>query len=368
MNLLLFEFKKIIRTKAFPIFLIVTLALITGLFLRNVILQDTIVAQKIEHFSEYASEVSSENTGDNMTLHRDGPNAAIEERLEVGKLLADQLSQLLGAIQNNLWEEELQVEIEVYETAITYKNMNGNFRASIADMEDISRLNEELLRVGLPKENMDLSIQTSIFLKKVVSLFLSTPGFLVFLLVLGVSITREFEDRNIQMVYALPIARLQYVLTKFTSVLLCGVSWLAVVFITSYLLPLVFGHNEGNIFHYPLFTAEGNFITTGDYVKKTILYSALFMTFTVSLLTLLGFLTKNTIVSYLVGIFVFVGSWIVIENGMVFSLNPLTYQNIDASSLYQQGYDVKGICALLIASVVLLALTSKDSWNWRSAR
>lgn len=53
MKLILFELKKMIRTKGVPILLLLTVLFICGLFMRNVIQQDVLQTKKIEKFSKY---------------------------------------------------------------------------------------------------------------------------------------------------------------------------------------------------------------------------------------------------------------------------------------------------------------------------
>lgn len=344
--------------KIFVVFLLVTILLLGGLFLRNIILQDTIAVKKIEKFSAYAYEVSNGIQGDNYYLEENGTDEVVEARLEVGNLLLDYLNQLITHIQNGQWEEELKVEINVYNTALKYKEMEGYFQASLTDMKGIMRYNEKLLERGLPKEDMDLSLQPTIFMKKVVSLFLSTIGFLAIMLVLGILITREYEEHNIRMINALPVSKTTYIVAKYLSLFIAGCVWLVVVFGLSYLLPTLFGHSVGDIFHYPLSTLEGDFISSGSYINQAILYGFLFMSFAVAILVLLGFLIRNTLLTYLTAIFLFIVTYFLLENGWTNKLNPFTYQNTDFIILNEQGLYPQGMVPLLVTTILLLIVAA----------
>lgn len=357
MKQFLFEWKKVIHTKSYLVLLLFTFLIISGLFLRNVILQDTISIQKVDTFSEYSYQVANGIQGDNFIIEQDENNEEARGRLEIGQLLYDQLNKLISEIQNNKWKEELKTEINVYETAIIYKEMDGPFQASLTDMEETIKYNEKLLQLELPKENMDLSIQPTIFMKKVVSLFLNTFGFLAVILVLSTLVTREIEDQNIRMVLALPISRTNYMITKFISLFSFGSIWLVIILLLSFLIPFLFGNPEEDMFKSPLFTSENNYISTGEYMKKAILYSTLFMTFTVSLAIILGFLFRNTIITYLSSIILFTGTYMMLKNGMTPFLNPFTYQNIDYIILNDRGQYPVGIIILLVFSTLLLILT-----------
>lgn len=357
MKPLLFEGKKLIRTKVFPTFLLVTILFITGVFIWNVFQQDAIQANKVAYFFEISKEVSSQNMSDREEL-KDSPNPDLEKKLQVGGSLSAQLKQLIQEIQNKNWKEELTVEIGAYKTAMEYLEFHGaRFGVSRSEMEKTIHLNEELLIRNLPKEDFDLSIQTSIFMKKILSLIMNPVGFILLLFVLGPMITREFEENNMKMVYALPIPKVQYLLIKFISLLVASLLWVATVFLLSFLLPNFFGHAEGDIFNYPLFTNEGNFVSSGDYLKMAMVYSIGFTAFAISLLVFLGFMTRNTILTYLITLLVLIGGWIVSDNGIHSIANPLSYQTIDFAILHTASYYPMGTIVLVGTMILLLILT-----------
>ncbi|MED2184821.1 ABC transporter permease subunit [Bacillus wiedmannii] len=93
-------------------------------------------------------------------------------------------------------------------------------------------------------------------MKKVISLLLNAPGFLILLLLLGTVITKEFEDHTIKLAYTLPISRSHYILIKFFSLLVVNLLWILLVFSLSYILPTIFGKSTSNIFNYSLFTKQ----------------------------------------------------------------------------------------------------------------
>ena len=72
--------------------------------------------------------------------------------------------------------------------AMTYKEIEGPFSLGQTEMDETILINEELLRLGLKKEDFDLSIEGAIFLKKVMNLVITPIGFLIVLLILGIVI------------------------------------------------------------------------------------------------------------------------------------------------------------------------------------
>ncbi|MCM3357865.1 ABC transporter permease [Psychrobacillus sp. MER TA 171] len=352
-KIFLFEIKKILHAKAFTIFILLTVLFICGLYTRNVLQQDMISATKVQQFSEHRGNVFQEIERNRQELETASDPEA-ENKLNAALNLYDEITELIQAVQDKKWEVELATEIKVYQSAIAYQDMNGNFRQSKADMLDTISLNEELLKEGLPKEGLNLSIQTSLFMKNVVALLLNPFGFLVLLLILGTSITREFEEKNIQMVYVLPLSRHYYLMNKFVSFFVLGVLWMSIVFLTSFLLPYLFTDNMENGFSYPLATTEGNFLTSGNYLREAFSYSFVYMIFSVALITLTGFLVRNTIISYLLIIFLHIGNYIVLVNDFVYQVNPFTYGMIDLAVLNDKTKVFFGGSLLLGVSIILI--------------
>lgn len=357
MKLILFEWKKLLRTKLFPIFYILTIVFIAFLFSRNYLQQDLVKAKKIDYFSNIASEVYWINWADREIL-KQNDDPELKEKLEVGERLREQLRELIGHIDNNQWREELQKENEAYVSAeeyiVVYKEMIG---LNLSDMELIKKLNNELLKRGLPKEDFDLSIQPSIFMKQVINLILNPFGYVILLFVLGTIITREFEEKNIKMVYALPIPRAKYVAIKFFTFLSAAFLWVATIFIVSYALPTIFGNAEGDVFNYPLYTENETFISTSEYLQQALLYSFSFTAFAVSVLVVFGFVLRNTILTFLCVLLVFSAGWFFTNNGLHVFANPFTYQMMDPAILKTPSYYPGGGIVLVISITILIFLT-----------
>lgn len=356
MKLLLFEMKKILHTKAFTIFIFLTVLFISGLYIKNFLQQDMIIATKVQQFSEHRSDVFQEIEQNRQQLEA-SPDPETEKKLDVALNLHGEINELIQTIQDKKWEKELVTEIKVYQSAMAYQEMDGNFRQNKTDMFATITLNEELLKKGLPKEDYNLSIQPSIFMKKIVSLLFNSFGFLVLLLILGASITREFEEKNIQIVYVSPVSRTYYIVNKFISLFVLGVFWLFVVFLTSFLLPYLFTGTTENSFSYPLTSTEGKFITSSNYLIEAMIYSLFYMVFTVSVIISLGFLIRNTIITYLIIIFLHIGNYIVLANGFVYQLNPLTYGMVELVVLNDETQPLVGTSLLFGASVILIIIS-----------
>lgn len=356
-----FEWKKLVRTKVYPIFLLLTVIFVSGMFFYNYLQQDQIQGKKVNYFSGLQREVSRQNLHNLEQLRMYPNNEELELKVKVGSNLASLLGQLSTSIQEGNWREELRLEIEAYEKAKEFIQFDGaRFGVGETDMNYTIRLNEELLARNLPKEDFDLSIQTSIFMKKIISLILSPIGFIAMLFVLGMMITREYEEHNIKLVMTLPIKRIQYMLIKFISLLSASLIWLLVIFGLSYTLPSLLGKSEedtGNIFTYPLYTKQDTFLNSEIYIQDAIIYSVGFTVFAISLLLFLAFTIRNTILTILSILIILISAMLLSGYGILSAYSPLSYEMVDAIILKEPESHPIGILVLLVSTVILLSLT-----------
>ena len=358
MRKLLFEWKKINRLKVFPIFLQLTFVFVFCLFFYNHMSQDQIKVKKNEHFTELRKDVSQQLLRVEEELKK-RKNMGLASQMHFGTELSAKLQQLINIIQGSDWQSELQTEIEVYETAMIYIGHDDGayFGVSKIDMERIIKLNEELLKRNLPKEDFELSTQTSIFMKKVVSLVMNPVGFVMLLFVLGLIVTKEFDDNSIRQVQTLPMTRIEYMLIKFIAIVSGGVLWLALIFGSSYVLGELLGRAEGNIFQYPIYTSQDTFISSGKYLLEAVLYSFSFMAFSVGLLQLLAYAFRNTIVTFSALLFIMAGGWLLTSYGFQNRVNPFTYQMVDQAILQTPRFYPAGLAVLFVALLIMLAAT-----------
>lgn len=356
MKLLRFEFKKSFRTKWLPYFFLLTAIFIVAIFFRNIAQQDLIPLKKVEYFLDFSMDVARQNHSDQMSLEEE-PNPQLQEKLAIGQTLHQKLGELMKSIEEGEKESELRVENEVYTQAMTYQELEGQFALSQTEMQDMIQLNEQLLALNLTKEDEDLSVQQAVFMKKISTLLLSPIGFIIYLLVMGSMVTREFEERNIQLVYTFPIPKWRYVLTKFSSLMAAGLAWLALIIILSYVLPLMLEQPEVTVFQYPLLLNTGQLIEIGTYLMKVYLLAASFLLFAIALLVSLGFIFRSTIITYLVIFILFIIGWMISSSGVLHVANPFSYQEIHSVLMAYPFQLLPGYIVLIVSATALLLLT-----------
>lgn len=363
MKIIQFEWKKLSKSKIYFVILLITVAFIAGLFIRNYYYQDIVRADKVEKFQEHASEVIRQFIGDQQTLREsfDGVDPALEEVIDKGQALYGKLQELITAIDTDEHLAALQYEIETYQLAMQYQSLDRRFNLSKVEMEDEIRLNEQLLKKELPKEALNASIQPAIFIKQVVQLLLNTFGFFIILIIIGTPIIREFDDQSIKLSYALPISSTYMILSKWVSISISAISWLILVFISSYGISKLFGKNEINSFDYPLFTKDFNFMTVENYLQQSSLLGLLYVLMLTAFFIFLTFLLKNTLVVQISLLLLFIMNFIMIQNEFVFSILPWSYQELDIAILQQQSLSWIGTLFSILLTGILLFLAIRAS-------
>lgn len=363
MQMIKFEWKKLWKSKTYFILLFITIAFIASLFIRNFYYQDIVKAEKIERFQDHVSVVITQYIGDVKSLSEKNRvvDPSLEEAVANGKALHEKLQELITVIDTDEHLTALTLEIEVYELAMQYQSLDRRFDLSKVEMEDEITLNEQLLEKELPKEDLHASIQPAIFMKQIVQLVLNTFGFFIIFITIGTPILKDFDDKSIKLSYALPISSPYMVISKWISASISAISWLIIVIVSSYGISMIFGKKETNPFEYPLFTADNSLITAESYLQQSILFGLLYIFMLTSFFIFIIFLLKNTFINQILLLLLFIINFIMIQNGVIFSFLPWSYQELNTAILQQQSPSWPGIVFMILLTGILLLLAIQAS-------
>ena len=363
MHMIKFEWKKLCRLRVFISFLLMTILLIACLFIRNDMQQDMVKAERVEFFRHHSSEVTSQLVTDQKRQSEigEGADSRLEESIEVGKTLYAKLQDLITHITEDGHMKALQLENDVYELAMHYQSLDKRYPMSQPEMEDEIKLNNKLLKNELPKENLAISIQPAVFMKQTVQLFVNTFGFFILLVIIGTPIAREFDDETIKLTYVLPISSTRMVVSKWISLVLAGMAWLFVVFLSAYTISRLFGSEVKNPFNYPFFTKDMTFISAGDYVQQSIIFSVIYLFVLMSVFICLSFLVKNTLIVHIVLFILFSINVLVIKKGGAHPLLPWSYQDLDFTVLQHEAASWLGAIFSFLVTIIMLLLAIKAS-------
>ncbi|WP_042220666.1 ABC transporter permease [Oceanobacillus manasiensis] len=364
MKIIQFEWKKLWKSKAFIAILLITIALIAGLFTRNYFYQDIVKTQKMEMFREHSLNVISQVDADRDTLEEigEGVDPILEENVELGLSLYRKLQELRAAVDAGEDLSALQLENEAYELAMQYLSKDKRYPLTEIEMQDEVKLNEELLQKELPKEDLQASIQPAVFMKQVMQLLFNTFGFFILVVIIGTPIVKEFDDHTIKLTYGLPISSHRLVLSKWLSMVLSGAIWFGLVLLAAYAVSTVLGKDLANPFEYPLYTEQMTFITMGEYVTQSIFFGLFYLILLMSFFIFLSFLLKSTLVVHIVLLILFVVNFIMTSNGVIHPIIPWSYQELgQAVILSETASWIGAVLSLVLTSILLLfaILTSK---------
>lgn len=359
MRMIQFEWKKLFGMKIFYFFIGITILLIIGLFVRNYAYQDIITSERLEHFKHHTSEISSQLSTDQKDLEEIGSEAdpLLIESIETGRSLHEKLYELITAIENDEQLDALKIENRVYELALNYQSLGRHYPMSATDMEYEIMLNEDLLMKELPKENLTSSIQLAVFMKQVSQYILSTSLFLIFLVIVGTPMLKEFDDHTIKLSYVLPISSKQMIFSKWISLCLAGISWLIVTFVTSFTVAKLFGYAEKGSFDYPFFTAHMTLISASEYLQQVMLTSILYLCMLMGLFILLSFLIKNSYIVYIVLCILFIGNYIILQSNLSNAWLPWNYQEMDLLILQTSSFPWVALLGMVIVTIILLLVS-----------
>lgn len=363
MHIIPFEWKKLFRLKVFIAFLLITIIFIICLFIRNYLYQDIVKGERIDFFHHHSSQISSQLGTDQEKQKEigEGTDSTLDESIEIGKKLYDKLRELLTLIDEDEHLTALQIENVVYELAIQYQSLGNHYPMSKTEMEDEMKLNKELLKKELPKENLTASIQPAVFIKQTVQLVINTFGFFILLVIIGTPIVKEFDNNTIKLTYALPISSTRMVISKWISLILAGLTWLLVVFMSAYTISSLFGKKITNPYDYPFFTKEMTFISAGDYLQQSILFSAIYLFVLMSGFVFLSFLVKNTLVVHIILFILFAVNLLVIRSGLIYPFLPWGYQELDLTLLQHESISWLGIIFSMMLTLIMLLLAIRAS-------
>lgn len=359
MNVLKFEFKKLWRSRLFVIFLLLSIGLVLGLFARNFIYQDIIKAEKMSQIQQYSFNVRKTVIIDESELQEMGEEGdpVLEEEIEAGRALYSKLDEWVEAIDEDQALAALQLENEAYELAIYYHELNKQFPLSVSEMEAEMTLNHELIRIGLPKEDLHTSIQPAVFSKQVVLLFFNSFGFFILIVLMGLPIVKEFDDQTVKLTYGLPISPLRMVLAKWLMMIISAVIWFVSVIGTTLLISSWLGKGVDQPFNYPFDTQAAGFIQAGDYLQQAIGYGLLYLMMLVTWFTFFSFLLKRSLLVQCSLFSLFIMAEITISQGFINQWFPWLYQKLDVAITQTIAGSGLAVVANIACTIVLLLLS-----------
>lgn len=296
MKLLLFEFKKIFFSKRFLYIMSLLVIGIALLFVRNVTFQSYIVKEENKRIDSQSKASQANARAHRIALENDPEN---EEQLKLQKMnseIRDQLYELIGIASSKDWESKLTLQNEIYANTLAYKKEGGDFPLSDKEIRESIAMNEKLLKEGIPPEHAVYSMALPNFMKQIVDLFIHFGAFILLILIIGESLSGEYENHSINQLFTQPLKKTKIIMSKFWSAVLLYIVMLGVVLSSALLIGFAFG-KKGS-FNYPVLLEKNNaieFTTISSYMTKGLLIVSVAIIMVIALYLLYSLLFKQTL-------------------------------------------------------------------------
>lgn len=363
MKFFLFELKKIAWTKKYLIIIAVLICSVAFLFIRNVFFEEFAIEQRNKEIVFFIDTSTSKNNNYNRQLEQLDGDEEIEEKKELNLLILKFANDLRSAVLEHNWEKELFVENQLVLAIRDYKATGEDYPLSESDIDYTLALNHTLLDLGIPPEYENYSTAYPNFLKQVVDVFINYGGLIIVLLLIGEILTREFENKSINLLFTLPLKRSQLIWSKFFSGALISIFAFAIIIVAGYTIGKIFG-TEGS-FAYPILIekAEGfYYITILQYLFIVILLFMASLLFVISLYLFYSLILKHLLASLLALIATLAGGY---QVGKLFDfpfiswVNPFQYIFPRESVLYQnKEVFFHGIPVTIVLMLLFLIVSS----------
>lgn len=363
MKLFLFEFKKIAWTRKFLVILIVLFISVAFLFIRNILFKDYAQEQKNAEIALFIETSTSKDNNFTHELEQLGDNEETEKKKKLNLNVLNLAKELLLEMDNDNWNTTLTIENRLLVAISEYKAVDEDYPISDRDIAYRLAMNHTLLVLGIPPEFEHYSTAFPNFVKQVVDLFINYGGLMIALLLIGEIITREFENRSINLLFTLPLSRAKLIRDKYFSALM--ISLLTFIFIM--ILGLVIGKFFGakGTFAYPvLIEKEGHFyyMSTMHYLFFVLLLFLMMLLFVIALYIFYSLVFKHLLATLLAMSATLIGGY-QLENLIDWAplswMNPFQYIFPQEAILDQNNQlFYYGIPFTLLATLILFVIST----------
>ena len=148
------------------------------------------------------------------------------------------------------WESKLTLQNEILMQTVEYKEEGGDHPLSYKEISHTLALNQKLLDEGIMPEHETYSIAWPNFMKQVVDLFISLGALIIILLLIGETLSSEFENHLINLLFTQPLKKTQIIMSKFWSSVILYLFTTVILLASTMVIGFVFG--EKGTFNYPL--------------------------------------------------------------------------------------------------------------------
>ena len=352
-----FELKKVLFSKRFLYTLLVLAAVIIGVFIRNVMFTDLVKEQEEERVMTYTQEVQKNLREINIIIENDPQNEIkVEQYKQLGMALnaAYEWDQL---VTSEDWRATLAKKREFLAALLVYKENGGEFSITSSEIRREVASADHHLAVDIRPESEQYSTALPNFMKLVTSVYVNLGAIILLLLVVGDSLTSEFEQRSIQFLYTQPLKKSAIIHAKYGTALVAYVLVTAVTYLVTWLLGTVFG--EVGTFQYPVMLSDEEtyqFITISEYIQWSLIGMSAMVVMVIALNFFISVMAKHSIVTLLVTVVLVVGGFFALQpihSDVLNWVNPFAFVFAGMTVLKVDELWVQSVPIIIVFAAVL---------------
>lgn len=356
-----FELKKILFSKRFIYTVLVLVAVITGVFVRNILFTDLVEEKEKEQVTTYTQEVQKYLSELKYYVDYEPDN---EEKIELYKQLGAALNAIYEwdqTISSEDWRVTLTKKREFLSALLVYKENKGEFSIASSEIKRLIASAEHHLAVGIRPESEQYSTALPNFMKLVTSVYVNLGAIILLLLIVGDSLTSEFEQRSIQFLYTQPLKKGAIIHAKYGTALVVYVIVTALTYLLTWLLGMFFG--KVGTFQYPVMFSNQDtykFITISEYIQWSLIGMSVMIVMVIALNLFFSVMMKHTIVTLLVTLFLLVVGFFALQpitTNIINWVNPFAFTFAGMNVLKVDDLWVQSVPIIIILAVIFYMFT-----------
>lgn len=357
MRLLSFELKKIVFSKKFLYLMLLIIIGVAALFLRNVTFGAYMEKEELQMIEAQIETSQANSRNHRLALEADPDNEKEDKLQAINRPILDSLYELVAIVKTDDWKNKLTLQNEILMKTAEYKEEGGDHPLSDKEISHTLALNQKLLDKGIMPEHETYSIAWPNFMKQVVDLFINLGALIIILLLIGETLSSEYENHSIKLLFTQPLKRTRIIMSKFWSSVILFLFATAILLVSTIVIGLIFG--EKGTFEYPVVIEKNNaieFLTVSGYMTQSIIVVSVTIVMVIALYLLYSLLLKHTLSTLFVLLGTLLGGYALtafISWSSFAWFNPFQYLMPGEAILFQNDRVwYQGIPVILLLTVV----------------
>ncbi|WP_217589683.1 ABC transporter permease [Lentibacillus saliphilus] len=361
MKLFPFEFKKMVLSRKFSVLLLIIVACVIALFIRNVAFQPVITENALKDIDDQLQTSDMLLRVHQYKLEEDPENEVEKELKDMLLANINLLNNIKNAVSTDQWQERLIQENALLKGIATYNEAGGEFPLDTSEIVRQYALNEKLLDEHIKPESSTYSMAFPNFMKQVLDFLFHLGAIIMMVILIGDLMTAELEDHSAKFLLTQPLKRRHIITSKFWTAISAYITVLVVLFLTITIIGSIFG-NEGT-FQYPILIEKNGelaFMTIIEYITFGAIGVSALMITVISLYLFYSLYLKQTVST----LFALLGTLLLGYVATTFIswrffawLNPFQYIIPREPLLFQNGTAwYQGLPILFLLSVIFYGL------------